>query len=107
MNKSIAEEYLNTDVSGFLDADIIQVRDNTYQDYLFAVSRIINFEIRLPASGNISSTKRREPSSSNSDHNFEVIDTSNPNLERLEDGSYGRRSRFICTLNYVCILFLM
>ena len=48
-----------------------------------------------------------EPYSSNSDHNFEVIDKSNPTLERLEDGSYGRRSKFICNIDYFCILLLM
>ena len=40
-------------------------------------------------------------SSSNSDHDFEVIETSNTTSERSEYGSYARRSKFICNLDYV------
>ena len=56
--------------------------------------------------GEYSFKDESEPSSSNSDHNFEVIDTSNMTLERSEDVSYGRIIKFIYNLCYVFILLL-
>ena len=56
--------------------------------------------------GEYSFKYKSEPSSSNSDHNFEVIDTSNMTLERSEDVSYGRIIKFIYNLGYVFILLL-
>ena len=53
------------------------------------------------------STDVSEPSYSNRGHTLEVIYTSNMTLEILEDGSYGRKSKFIFNVNYFCILLLM
>ena len=54
-----------------------------------------------------SSTALSEPSSSNSDHDLEVIGMPNPTSEISEDGNHGSRRKFICNLDYVCISLLM
>ena len=82
-NKAITEEYSPTYISGFIDTDINERKDTTSQDDLCPISRRINFEIRVPTRGNISSTRRREPSSYNREYNVEVTDTLNPTSERL------------------------
>ena len=105
VNKAIAEEDSPTYVSGFIDADINDKMKTTSQYYLCLIIRRIDFEICFPNSGNILFTSRIEPSSSNSDHNLKVIYTSNKTLERSE--YYRRRSKFIFTLDYVCILLLI
>ena len=107
VNKGIPEEYSTTYVSVFLDLDINERRDTTPQYDLCSIRSRIHFKIRVPTSGNISSTRRREQFSSNINHNYEVIDTSNTTSEISEDESYGRRSNLICTIYYVCILLLM
>ena len=70
VNKAIAEEYYPIYVSGFIYSDINEKSYTTYQDDLCSIIRIINFEIRVPISGNISSTRRREPSYSNINNHF-------------------------------------
>ena len=70
VNKAIAEEYYPTYVSGFIYSDITEKSYTTYQSDLCSIIRIINFEIRVPISGNILSTRRREPSYSDINHNF-------------------------------------
>ena len=107
VNTEISEKDYPTDVSGFLDADINDIRDTTSQYYLCPIIRRINFEIYVTTRSNISSISRREPFYSNRDYNLEVIYKSNPTSEGSEDVSYGRRSKFICTLDYVCILLIM
>ena len=59
VNKAISEEYSPTDVSGFIDSYINEKSYTISQYDLCSIIRIINFEIRVPISGNILSTSRR------------------------------------------------